>query len=118
MEVRQIEPRWHLHYSGQSRDCDGQMSYGSDINANLKTNYRMETDLDLIERALGLIWRLPDVGPVQIQIERGTDGRISVAGGGPTDEGYWSESYLICQLDDYDAEFSGHRDHSAERMGY
>lgn len=116
--IRLVEDRWHLHYSGQSRDCDGQMSYGSDINSKLKTNYQMENDHDLIERALGLIWRRPDVGPVDIRIERGTDGRMSVTGGGPTEEGYWRETYLICQMDDYDAEFSGYRDHSAERMGY
>ena len=116
---------WHLHYTGESRDCDGRYSHGRDYPSHVidvigsTTGARgLEDDLDLVTRALSLIWRLPDTSPVNIRIDTESDGRISVAGGGTTDEGYWSESYVICDRDDFEPDYSGARDHSAERAGY
>lgn len=108
---------WHIHYSGNSRDCDGRNSYGLDIPGKM-TPSGLEDDVALASRALGLIYRSPDVSPVFIRIDHDHDGRVTIRGGGETEEGYWSEQYVICESDDYEPDYSGLRDHTAERMGY
>ena len=116
---------YHLHMSGESRDCDGKYSHGHDIMVRRKRHEDQAIsdfpDLEAVEYAVKLAWRLPDSytnEPVTITISRLGDGRIMVEGGGPTDEGYWAESYVVCDEDDFDADYSGYRDHSAEAMGY
>ena len=133
---RETQPMttWHMHQTGESRDCDGRYSSGHDYRAELVpvigsnipgTNKQMapEDDLDLIDRALRMIWRVPDTSSVDIRIDREVttgddDNRYTVTGGGSTDEGYWSESFVICDRDDFNADYSGFRDHTAESMGY
>lgn len=115
---------WHIHYTGESQDVDGRTSYGHDYAGRENVEPRLlphdgpEDDLDLITRALAYIWRLPQDGPVQIQIDHDPEGRLTVAGGGQTEEGWWSESYVICDLADFDPAFRGYRDHTAENAGY
>ena len=108
---------WHLHYSGESRDCDGKYNYGRDIPA--RKGLGSYGDLSPLAFALELVQREPDdISPVFIRIDHDHLGRVTIQGGGETEEGYWRESYVICEDDDYDPGYSGFRDHTAESMGY
>ena len=109
---------YHLHMGGESRDCDGRYSFGHDIKCP-EPDEDGFADFEAVEYALRLCWRPPDeYNDVTITLSRDSQGRINVHGGANTDEGYWSESYVVCDEDDFEEDYSGYRDHTAESMGY
>ena len=110
------DQRWHIHSSGQSRDCDGLFSYGSDNPGDPEN----DTDIGAINWALSGIWIFPDDESGQTEIVMDTDvfGRVTVQSGIRNYDGYQSRLSVICDRDDYDPEFSGYRDHRAESAGY
>lgn len=106
---------WHAHFTAHSRDCDGSYDFGRDIHARPGEN-----DLDLVGRMLTMLWQpsSDETGPFQLQSDIDQSGRIVMEAGLSTLEGGWSASVVICDRDDYEEDYDGFRDHSAERAGY
>lgn len=105
-------PPLHYHWHREARDCDGRLSDGRDA---LPPEGFDGDEYDLQD----LIWKWVDRGE-GATIEVGSDdrGRWMVHSSRSHEEGYEGQTFVICTEDDYEPDYSGYRDHTAESMGY
>lgn len=109
--------RFHIHYSSRSRDCDGPLDRYVDYQPD-REDIDWADNLDVVMNfVMPLVFQVPDVGPVHIEIMVDDDGRYVVEGGQPTSEGFHAEAYVVCGLDDLEPGES-QRDYFAEAAGY
>lgn len=119
----------HAHCYWNGRDCDGEMSTDfvyqeGTPEGGIRKTWAWRDDLDLLDSLVAYAAYLPDVGPssIEIRLRASEDDDLGplyvITSSRETEEGYDSMHIEMCADTTCDLELRGHRDRSAERMGY
>lgn len=125
-ELRAVEHyQWlHAHFQGQSRDCDGPMSYGHTTWLAALTEGVIEDSPKARDdfEALLLHWSVSFTDPpTQLEAGMNDDGEPYISYYCQTEEGYESGRWDLCRdrfCHEDEAAGPWQRDHFAEAAGY
>ncbi len=110
---------FHIHYTNNSRDCDGPHQFFADYvpdRDDIDFTDNMDVAMNFV---MPLLFSVPDDALAVVTVEIGYDerGNYVLTSGRRTDEGFTHNTYVVCDCDDFEPG-SSQRDVYAERAGY
>lgn len=110
---------YHLHYTNNSRDCDGPHQFFADYvpdREDIDFSDPMDVAMNFV---MPMLFSVPEHGddPVSIGIDFDERGNYVLTSGKRTEEGFTHDTYVVCNCEDFEPG-SSQRDVFAEQMGY